>query len=204
MKIRWSIRILVILMPVLAVASCIYLPIPPVNDLKLVSVDVVAPNDIPAHDKYWNDGEIAGPLVRITFSSGYDFQTLAKGWNYYVGQRTAYCNGAVLDAQSEMNGFPNVYDRLGPVDEYAGQQHLASAEQRGRILYHVYFDAEQHGNVNWKPYDLIHQPQDVCIQMNGHHEIAGEIPTVRFKSNVLIVRKEELTAALARAGLRQH
>ena len=190
----------VILVPVFAVVSCIYLPIPPVNDLTLVSVDVVAQSDVPKHDKWWDEGVITKPLVRVTFSSGYDFQRLARRWNYYVGQETAYCNGNILDRQNQIEGFPGVYDHMGQVDEYAGRE--SSATSRGRVLYHVYFDAEQHGNVNWKPYDLIHEPHDICIQMNGHNELAGEIPTVRFGSNVLVIPKGALTAALVRAKMR--
>lgn len=200
MKIGRVIRLVVILIPVLAVVSCIFLPMPPVDDLKLVSVDVVAQSDIPKHDKLWDEGVIAKPLVRVTFSSSYDFQRLARRWNYYIGQQTAYCNNDVPDRQNQIEGFPGIYDHMGQVYEYAERE--SSADARGRILYHVYFDAEQHGNVNFKPYDLIREPRDVCIQMNGHNEIAGEIPTVRFRSNVLVLPKGVLTAAFERAKMR--
>lgn len=200
MKNGRAIGLTVILVPVLAVASCIFLPVPPVNDLTLVSVDVVAQSDIPKHDKWWDEGIITEPLVRVTFSSSYDFQRLARRWNYYIGQQTAYCDGNGPDRQNQIKGFPDVYDHIGRVNEYAERE--SSADPRGRILYHVYFDAERHGNVNFKPYDLIHEPHDICIQMNGHNEIAGEIPAVRFRSNVLVIPKEVLTAALVRAKMR--
>ena len=201
MKNGWVIGAAIVLVPVFAVVSCVWVPVPPVNDLALVSVDVVVQSDIPTHEKWWNT-ETTGPLLRVTFSSRYDFQKLAKQWNYYVGQHTTYCNGGVLDAQNEIDGFPDVYDEYGQIDEYVRSSRVSRTNQSGRILYHIYFATEQHGNVNFKPYDLVQSPRDICIQLNGHNEVAGEIATIGFKSNVLIVPKADLTAALARAKMR--
>lgn len=181
---------------ILLVASCRYLSLPAASDLRLVSVNLVPQSQIPQHDKYWDNGVITAPLVRVTFTSGRDFQALARS-QYYVGQVTAFCRAGKVDPGRKLQGFSYLYDSGGPIDEYASRNSSSNQGATPNVS-HLYFDVEQHGIYGFKPYDLRNNPEDVCIQLVGYKEFLGEWPLWRFHSNVLVVPKSMLIAALAR------
>jgi len=168
-----------------------------VEDLHLVSVDLVTQSQIPNRDKFWSEGVIKKPLVRIAFTSRRDLQELAQSHAYYIGQTTAFCRSDYIDPARKIMGFPSVLDRNGPV--YGFSNRAPSSDKNFQaIQYHLYFDIEQHGITGWRAYDLRHQPEDICIQLSGHRDLFGEIPLWGFRSNILVVPKLALASALTR------
>jgi hypothetical protein len=186
-----------ILLFLFALVSCRYLSIPPVNDVRLISVALVPQSLVPAQDRYWNNGVITQPLLRVTISSDHDFQSLAQNWSYYIGQVTAFCEAGQPNSARRINGFPSLFDEKGRIDEFASKRMQSRNGKSGPIVYHLYFNVEQFGFKDWYTYDLRKRSEDICIQINGYKDIFGDVPIWGFRSDVVIAPREKLVSVLA-------
>jgi len=186
----------------LALCSCGRVHYPAVDDLTLVSVDVLQQSEIADHDKFWSPGVITTPLVRVRVSSRRDFQKIAREWGYNVDNQTSLCKNKSMDPKRPLEGFPLVFDRFGMINSYNEKHPDSGSGQSGRITYSVYFDPRDVDNVNFYHYDLVKSPEDVCIVITGLQEIGGDFAIASFRSNTILVSKVEIIAAIARAGLK--
>ncbi|HJW39997.1 MAG TPA: hypothetical protein VJ476_02075 [Rhizomicrobium sp.] len=174
------------------------------DDIRLVSVDVLAQSEISDREKPWWPGNKAPPLVRVRLSSSRDFQKLAKDWSYNVDNKTSICQGASIDPKRLIQGYPSVYDKFGMIYTYH-EDHPDSATGGGnRIAYSVYFDPEDLTNTSFPyHYDLVADPANVCVQIDGLQEVGGDFTFASFRSNVVVVPKTAIIAAIKREGASQ-
>jgi hypothetical protein len=198
---RFSLVIGGLFLPLL-LNSCGQIRYPNIDDLELVSVAVLQQSQIPDQDKFWAAGTITAPLVRVQISSTRDFQKLAAKWGYNIDNRAELCQDRRASSQRPIEGFPGVYDRFGLVYEYHKERPYSGARQAGRIIYSIYFELSDLNNVNFYHYDLMRNPEDVCITIRGLQEIGGDFSFASFRSNTIVVSKSAVVAALHRAGMR--
>ena len=172
---------------------------PEVQDLRLIKVEIVPQHQIPASDKYWDPGAITSPLVKVWFSSKENLEQLAKLHGYNIDSVTSLCNGEVLDRNRRLRGFPSVFDAFGRIDTF--RTTASSAPPRstgGTYLYHLYFEPRMAGVSGFYSYDLVSNPSDVCITVNGAEEV-GFVMGNTFVSNALILPRQVIEKAVATA-----
>jgi hypothetical protein len=170
--------------------------------LTLLSIQVVPQKQIPRHDKFWDEGVITSPLVRVDFSTSIDLRSLARRGEYNIDNITSLCVPPVIDRSRKLSGFPGVYDSTGPIDEF--RQELPATPRRSAVppfAYHVYFDVRQSGIHGFYDYDLVRAPSDICIAVNGttEHEFGSNR---HFASRTLVIQKAQLLKAISDAGIR--
>lgn len=165
--------------------------------LRLVKVEVVSQNEIPARDKFWSEGVITEPLFRVTFSTDVDLQRLAKEHGYNIDNRTAICRGSLLDSERSLNGLPSVLDGSGRIDEFRHGDDGPS--NRPPFEYHIYFGIAERKVPNFYHYDLERDAHDICISVNPAQETMF-IVADRLQSEPLIVPAKDIVAAVNKAG----
>lgn len=175
---------------------CSASPASPLNDLRLLRVDVVSQEQIPNQDKYWSPGTITASLIRVSFTTTAALEKTAKDEHYNIDNVISICRDSEVDHSRELRGFPTVYDAAGPIDGF--RQADGASAKNGAFEYHVYFDVRQSGIHGFYPFDLARAPSDICITVNGAQE-SGAWITNRLASNTLVIPKDVIARAIAAA-----
>jgi len=174
------------------------LPFPRVDDIAVT--DVVLMHDIPKQDRDGPYRGMDGPFLRVTFTSGHDFQKLAHDWNYTLGYEVASCAGSDLNPAKPLAHFGGVYDPYGPVFMYADKR-LTSGPGTP-LRYHLYVAVRAEPNLDadtGQPqpnYDLKAHPRDICLRIDGLQEIDGDgWGFARFSSNIVRTARDQVAHA---------
>jgi len=202
MGMKEKLRAVFALSAILCLPGCGKIHYPSVNDLTLVSVDVLQQSQIPGHDKFWGPGVISDPLFRVKISTQADFQKLARNWGYNVDNRASICTDNSIDDTKRLGGFPSVYDRYGMIYSFHSEHPDSRIGQQPRTVYWVYFDVRDMDNVNFYHYDLAKKPEDICLQIAGLQEVEGDFALASFRSNTIVVSRAAIAAAIDRAKIK--
>jgi hypothetical protein len=189
-----------LMLALLLIVWMLPLPLPRVDDIAVTGVELVQHNDIPKQDRDGPIRDMDGPFLRVTFTSGHDFQKLAHDWNYTLGYEVASCAGNCLDASKPLAGFLGVYDGRGPIFMYADKRATSGPAP---FSYHLYIAVRAEPNLDvdtGQPqpnYDLNAHPQDICLRIDGLQEVDGDgWGFARFRSNVVRINKSVIAKAL--------
>jgi hypothetical protein len=195
-------------------ASCWPVNIPPVDDITLVSVDVLEGNQVRDPGDALGDALSGAPLypkIRITFSTRDDYQKIAVEHDYYIGNMIGMCSGSSVNEDRALRGGVELYDQKAMIDVHRPAQFgLSNTDDPNRILYHAYFDPRyvetnplnlKYGKKEYS-YDLTRAPEDICFNVGGGKN--GELvwPWLSFETNVVRIPRAMLVAALMRAHLK--
>jgi hypothetical protein len=182
-----------IAMLLICCTSCSFVSIPPVDDLKLVAVDVVRARDMPDHDWLASSRPADLLVFRIRFSTAHDFDRLAKRYGYGAKSTISICKGNSVDPAKEI-GYLQVDDEFGSISPYwQSKVPYRDKTAAGEVIYHVYFNVSFEGGNGAFAYDLSHVPEDICVRIEGGNGFIG------FISNTLVIPRRVIVNALRRA-----
>jgi len=196
-----SFNVYVALITALWFLSCSFSAASEIGDLRLIRVEAVSQSEIPDRDKYWPAGSITAPLFRVTFSTSVDLEKMAGDEHYNIDNITSMCRDTAIDKDRILRGFPSVLDASGRIDSFRQIGRSVGRNAVRQFEYHIYFDIKQSGIHGFYQYDLVHAPANICMTVNGAREQAFVISR-RFASNTLVIPKQTIVQALAKAGQR--
>jgi hypothetical protein len=150
------------------------------------------------------------PLLMIEISTKADFGKLAKqGWN--ITNNVSECSDHSINTKAMFQGFLTVYDKFGLIYAFrlSGQSRVGHDLDQP-ITYRIYIRltqtptaAQAAGNLAglFRPYDLFAHPANVCLRIAGLNEgipILSELVPIEFSSNVIVISKATISAAIRR------
>lgn len=183
--------------------------LPPLSRLEIASGSVVVvdrKDELPATEPRYLDYYL--PILMVNLLSKTDLGALAKsGWS--VGNMVSECADHTINPNAPLHGFAYAYDHFGiiPAFRQSGSSRISGGPDQP-IMYHMYVRLSQVGTGSVgmsRSYNLLSYPRDICIRIDGVDDgipIVSELVPIRFSSNVIVIRKEALLAAVRRSGLK--
>jgi hypothetical protein len=194
----------VVIILVSQLLSCSALTSPRIDTIAFRSVKIMTTRaDIPRPDKDLTGTPIL-PVVMVTFATNTDFGNLAKD-GYSLGVSVSICNDKHFDDNKRIIAFPYLHDSHGLLFSFRSTS-SRPAGNLGPIAYHIFFYVSVRKEVypDRLSYNLENDTPDICFEVAGVDEglpIISDIAPTRFRSSTVVIPKESLKAALARAGL---
>lgn len=171
-----------------------------INDLEFSSLQVVGRHETPelkasdavlstAFSGFDPPNEL---LLKVTITTTIDLSMIEGAVSLH--HRTSFCQRGAPQVRLAL---PRVYWQTFqlPMLQAEAQIRPARTEPNTRLIYHVFIrialDEHGRGNPPFESFDLLQQPQDVCIQLVG-----GSYLAFGYHSNIVVVPKDEILAAL--------
>jgi hypothetical protein len=180
------------------------------HDLTFDSVEIRRMADAGMTDADGKKHEHYDDMLIVNFRSRVDLQTLARKHGLHLYMVTSVCSGSKVEPKRKLladwNASP--LDDYGRVDVWSydrtGNARTRPSGKRdasGSIIYHAISDLRLSGDIlpELYHYDLARQPTRLCMKLEASNDVAGEIYFHAFTSNTIVIPREAVVAAVARA-----
>jgi hypothetical protein len=182
-----------IALPIIAAAALLalglwmYWPRPP-QDLRITGIKIIRKTDVPGLDEPTPPSEPSLPVAVVRFQTSSDLAGLADNFLY----QGLYARYALCRSRTKISEGTNlVFDQFGRISFGESGDHGSVTKE-----YHVYLDLRSVGIPGFSKYDLLKNPEDVCLVLVPEStEFGGGT-----KTNVLRITRESLKSALASSG----
>ena len=180
------------------------------NDLVFDSAEVRRIADAGMTDAQGKMHEHYDDMLIVNFRSRVDLQTLARRFGLHLYMATSPCSGSQVDQKRLLfaGWNPSPLDAYGRVDVWSydrsGNARTRPSGRRdpsGSITYHAISDLSLSGAIlpELCHYDLAHRPTRLCSELEASNDVAGEAYFHAFTSNTIVIPKEAVATAVARA-----
>lgn len=179
----YAISILTILL-----SSCAVIGSRDLNDLSLVSIQRTNLQDHPEITWLSNSPRPSEPLIEILVETSTNLANLAIDYEYNVFPSASTCEHNNSSAPEKIQIIHEIYDSIGPIDSKTPRNHQNKGK---KITYHIFAYARSIKTIGYfetKQYNLINNPSDICIKINGGNMLKRE-----FTSNTIYVKKSDIS-----------
>jgi hypothetical protein len=191
----------------IVLAGCVLI-ISGVYDLRFVDVEPVKVGTLDLHDT-WGDLRPHLPLSytigKVTVATKADIHEIGKDSELNIWHELTLCKTGAL-----VIDWPAVYYRGVDINTNSTTEAVqslyrdraAAHKANEPYIYEIYFDPRSTRRLPrgvgqpWalEPYDLVHEPQDLCLRIGGGNMLGGY-----FASNVVVIPGIEITHAFQNA-----